>query len=105
MRWRSVSLTACSVAVLAAGCGGNGGGGGERLPVLTGLRLAALADGIASGKSCGRALVAAAVAAVNRGEVPAPLQEQLLSDANRVAATCSRGAGQALAGRLRAGEP
>ena len=100
MRWRSVSLTACSVAVLA-GCGA----GGERLPVLTGLRLAARADGVASGGSCGGRLVAAAVAAVNRGEVPGPLQERLLSDANRVAATCSRAAARALAERLRAGEP
>ena len=100
MRWRSVSLTACSVAVLA-GCGGSG----ERLPVLTGLRLAALADAVAAGGNCGAPLVAAAIAAVNRGEVPGPLQERLLSDANRVASTCSRATAMTLAGRLRAGEP
>jgi hypothetical protein len=79
-----------------AGCGG-----GERLPVLTSLRLARLADQVAAGRGCGRALVAAAVAAVNRGEVPAWLQEQLVSDANRIAATCSRTEARALAARLR----
>ena len=85
-----------SAAVLAAGCGGSG----ERLPVLTGLRLAALAE-----RGACPGLVGAAVAAVNRGEVPGPLQEPLLSDANRVTASCSRAAAQALARRLRTGRP
>ena len=94
MRWRSVSLTASS-ALLLAGCGG-----GERLPVTTALRLSALAGQVARGENCGAPLVAAAIAAVNRGEVPAGLQEPLVSDANRIAATCSRGAAQWLAARL-----
>jgi len=101
MRWRSASRTACSAAVLVlvlAGCGGSA----ERLPVLTALRLARLADGVAAGRDCGVPLVKATIAAVNRGEVPGSLQEQLLSDANRVAATCSRTAARALAARLRA---
>jgi hypothetical protein len=99
MRWRSVSPTACSaVAALAlAGCGG----GADRLPVLTSLRLARLADQVSAGRSCGGTLVAAAVAAVNQGEVPASLQEQLVSEANRIAATCSRAEARAFAARLR----
>jgi hypothetical protein len=88
------------VLVLAlAGCGGSGGSG--RLPVLTALQLARLADRVAAGQNCGAPLVKAAIAAVNRGEVPGSLQEQLLSDANRVAATCSRSAARALSQRLR----
>ena len=100
MRWRSASRTACSTAVLVlalAGCGASG----ERLPALTALRLARLADRVAAGQNCGAPLVKATIAAVNRGEVPGSLQEQLLSDANRVAATCSRTAARALAARLR----
>jgi hypothetical protein len=118
MRWRIVSLSACS-ALLVAGCGSpkapsrpsRAGGlspaalranAAKRLPVLTSLRLARLADQVAAGGSCGGApLVAAAIAAVNRGEVPGALQEQLLADANRVEATCSRTAARALARRLR----
>ena len=96
MRWRNASLTACSVVALA-GCGGSG----ERLPVLTALDLARLADRVAAGRDCGAPLVQATIAAVNQGEVPGPLQERLLSDANRVAATCSRTAARALAARLR----
>jgi hypothetical protein len=98
MRWRNASLTACSVVALA-GCGG--GEGGERLPVLTALRLARLADGVAAGRGCGAPLVKATIAAVNHGDVPGPLQERLLSDANRIAATCSRAAARTLAARLR----
>jgi hypothetical protein len=76
MRWRSVSLSACSAAVVAvaAGCGG---GGGARLPVLTAVRLSDLA----ARNDC-RGLIQAAIAAVNRGEVPPALQEPLLSAAN-----------------------
>jgi hypothetical protein len=96
MRWRSVSLTACSAAVLAAGCGG----GDDRLPVLTALRLATLAGDVAAGHGCGAPLVTAAVAAVNAGEVPPAAQEQLLGDVNRVRATCSHAQAQALADRL-----
>jgi hypothetical protein len=99
MRLRSASLTACSLAavVALAGCGDDR----ERLPVLTALRLARLAESVAAGRGCGEPLVAGAVAAVNRGDVPAPLQERLLSDVNRVAATCSRAAARDLARRLR----
>jgi hypothetical protein len=97
MRWRNASLTACSVVALA-GCGG----GGERLPVLTALDLARLADRVAGGRDdCGDSLVRAAIAVVNRGDVPAALQEQMLSDANHVRATCSRRAAAVLAERLR----
>jgi hypothetical protein len=88
-------LTACSALALA-GCGS-----GDRLPVLTSLRLARLADDVARGRTCGRPLVAAAIAAVNRGEVPAALQENLLSAANRIAATCSRQQSRAFAAQLR----
>jgi hypothetical protein len=98
MRWRSVSLSACSALGLAlAGCGGSA----EKLPVLTSLRLAQLAERTAAGMDCGAPLVKAATAAVNRGEVPRALQETLLSDANRIAATCSRTAARTLADRLR----
>lgn len=101
MRWRSASLWACSggaAALLAlAGCGGTA----PRLPVLTSLRLAGLAERTAAGRDCGRPLLQAAIAAANRGEVPGPLQERLLSDANRIAATCSRAGARALAERLR----
>jgi hypothetical protein len=98
MRLRSAWVTACSAATLAlAGCGG----GGERLPVVTGLRLALLADRVAGGVDCGRPLVAETIQAVNRGEVPVALQERLLSDANRIAATCSPVAARRLAARLR----
>jgi hypothetical protein len=67
---------------------------------LTAIRLARLADRVAAGKDCGRPLVAATVRAVNRGDVPAGSQEQLLSAVNRVAATCSRAAARALAAQL-----
>jgi hypothetical protein len=98
MRWRSASATASSLAtaLVLAGCGG----GGERPPVSTSLRLARLADRVATGKDCGRPLVEAMVAAVDRGEIPPGEQERLLSDANKIAATCSRAAARALADRL-----
>jgi hypothetical protein len=89
MCWRSVSLTACSAALLAAGCGG------ERLPVLTAVQLQRLA----AGGDC-RGLVQAAIAAVNRREVPAALQEQLLSDVQALGAKCSADAAGRLAARL-----
>jgi hypothetical protein len=101
MRWRSASLSACSALLLAlAGCG-RSDRGAEQLPVLTSLRLARLAERTAAGMDCGAPLVTAATAAVNRGEVPRALQEMLLSDANRIAATCSRAAASTLADRLR----
>ena len=69
MRWRIALLTASSA--LLAGCGA------QRLPVVTAVRLSDLA----ARHDC-RALVQAAIAAVNRGEIPPALQEQTLSDAN-----------------------
>ena len=98
MRWRSASRTACSAAVVAAlaGCGG----GSERLPVVTALRLSRLAGDVAAGRGCGAPLVRATIAAVNGGEVPEALQEQLVSDVNRIAATCSRPRARKLAERL-----
>jgi hypothetical protein len=80
-----------------AGCGGTP----QRLPVLTALDLARLADQVATGANCGRPLVTAVIAAVNSGEVPSGLQERTVSDANRIAATCSRAAARAFAERLR----
>ncbi len=98
MRWRSASLTASSLLALAllAACGETR----ERLPVMTSLRLARLADDVASGRDCGRPLLRATVDAVNRGEVPEPLLEPLTSAANRIAATCSRREARALRARL-----
>ena len=84
------------VALALAGCGG-----GERLPILTSLRLARLADDVGFGQNCGGPLLAATVAAVNHREVPASLQEPLVSAANEIVATCSRAAARALANRLR----
>ena len=100
MRWRSVSRTACSAALVGA-LAGCGGGGDERLPVVTALRLARLAEDVGGGRSCGAPLLRATIAAVNRSEVPPALQERLLSDVNRVAGSCSRPAARALADRLR----
>jgi len=75
MSWRIASASACSAGLLAAaGCAS----GTERLPVLTALQLQRLADA----HDC-RGLVRAAVAAVNRREIPAALQEPLLSELNR----------------------
>jgi hypothetical protein len=74
MSWRIVSASACSLALLAAGCGD----GAERLPVLTALRLQRLADA----HEC-RALIRGAVEAVNRHDIPAALQERLLTETNR----------------------
>ena len=81
-----------------AGCGS---GGKEQLPVLTSLRLASLSEQVAAGGNCGGPLVAAVVSAVNRGEVPPSLQEEIVSEANRIAATCSRRGARAFAARLR----
>jgi hypothetical protein len=96
MRWRSVSLTACSAALVVAGCGG----GEDKLPERTAVRLSTLARQVVQGKNCGAPLLAATIAAVNRAEVPHSLQETLLSDANRVAATCSKAVARQLAERV-----
>jgi hypothetical protein len=76
--------------LLAAGCGG-----GEQLPVSTALRLQRLAE-----RGDCRGLVQATIAAVNNGQVPAALQEELLSDAQALAASCSRDAARRFAARL-----
>jgi len=60
------------VTLLVAGCGG------QRLPVLTALRLER-----AAGRHDCRGLIREAIAAVNRHEVPPSLEEPLLSEANR----------------------
>jgi hypothetical protein len=98
MRWQSVSATACSfVAALAlSGCGSTV----DRPPVVTALRLAQLAEDVAAGRGCGGPLVAAVIAAINRKELPPSLQESVLSDANEIAATCSRPLARKLAARL-----
>jgi hypothetical protein len=87
-----------------AGCGGDGGGGGveEEPPpgptlepvVAEDLAVAAdrVADLLAAGDTCGAAhaaddLQAAVVDAVNRGEVPAELQEELAATANELVDT------------------
>ena len=66
MRWRSAFLTASSAVVLA-GCGG------DRLPVLTAVRLS-------EAPAC-QALIQRAIAAVNANEIPPALQEETLSAA------------------------
>ena len=77
MRWRHVSLTACSCGVLLlAGCGGSGS--------KTLHELAPVAERAArSGDGCdAQQLLEALIAAVNAGAVPPSRQEELLSLAN-----------------------
>jgi hypothetical protein len=74
VRWRTVFLTVSSVVL--AGCGG------QRLPVLTAVRLS-------EAPTC-KALVQEAIAAVNRGEVPPDLQERTLSAAQECRASALR---------------
>lgn len=79
MRWRHVSLTACSCGVLLlAGCGGSGN--------ATLHELAPLAERVArSGDGCdAQRLLGALIAAVNAGAVPPARQEELISLANAV---------------------
>ena len=91
---RSASRTACSVlaaaaVAFAAGCGGRAGG--DHLAPWVGFRLARLADAVAGGACAGR-LQAALIRAINRGDVPPGLQEELLSDVNELAELAPCGA-------------
>jgi hypothetical protein len=90
MCWRSASLTACSCALLAAGCGGSGRHDGStaqvpRIPAGVAARLAADADRVASTPGCGARSAATTfrsdVIAVI-GRLPARYQEPLTSAAN-----------------------
>ncbi|HEY2939177.1 MAG TPA: hypothetical protein VGJ27_05140 [Gaiellaceae bacterium] len=88
MRWRSVWLTACSCAVLLAGCGGEGHRSPPappRIPAGVADRLAADADRVAATPGCAARTAAVqlrdnVIAAIAR--VPARYQEQLTSAAN-----------------------
>lgn len=103
MRSRSASLAACSLALLLAACGG---GGGPRLSEAVAQELAAGAERVAvtgCAPGAARALVGAAIAAVNARRVPARLQEELLGRVNELAATCVPSEARALAAWLRAG--
>jgi hypothetical protein len=89
MRWRLVSVTACSVALAACG------GGAQRLDPEQAAALAARAERIAVTASAGRTCAAARAAAtlqrdliaeVNAGHVPDGVQEELLADANELVA-------------------
>jgi hypothetical protein len=91
--------------VVVAGCGGNGGGGGieeeepppgPTLEPVVAEELAAAADRVAdllaAGDTCGAAHAAddlqdAVVDAVNSGEVPAELQEELAATAGELVDT------------------
>jgi hypothetical protein len=95
MRWQSGSLTACSLVVVLAGCGG--GGQAERttpqprLPKAEARLLAARADRIASrldaGDTCAALAQATALrsevtAAINAGRIPQAFLETLSSSVN-----------------------
>jgi hypothetical protein len=88
MRWRSAWLTACSCALLLAGCGGEGRRSPPappRIPAGVAERLAADADRVAATPGCaGHApaveLRGDVIAAIS--QVPARYQEQLTSAAN-----------------------
>jgi hypothetical protein len=90
MCWRSASLTACSCALLAAGCGGSGRHAAApprvpRIPADVAVRLAAAADRVASTPGCAARTAATTfrrdvIATI--GRVPARYQEPLTSAAN-----------------------
>jgi hypothetical protein len=94
MRWRSASLTACSSALLLAGCGGGGDQAAPRprpprIPADLAQRLAAEADRIATARpgSCTARAAAArlrgeAIQAIQSRRIPARYQEPLMSAAN-----------------------
>jgi hypothetical protein len=93
-RWLLVSLTACSC--LAAGCGSSQHvAKGPRLPRPVAQRLAADASQVAARlqakDGCGAQRSALRLRrdttrAINRGQVPGPFQEDLLSAANTLVA-------------------
>jgi hypothetical protein len=88
MRWRSALLTACSCALLLAGCGGDGRRSPPappRIPASVADRLAADADRVAATPGCAARVAAVelrgdVIAAISR--VPARYQEQLTSATN-----------------------
>jgi hypothetical protein len=88
MRWRSAWVTACSCALLLAGCGGEGRRSPPvppRIPAGVADRLAADADRVAATPGCAARVAAFelrgdVIAAISR--VPARYQEQLTSAAN-----------------------
>jgi hypothetical protein len=88
MRWRNAWLTACSCALLLAGCGGEGRRpppAAPRIPAAVAEKLAADADRVAATPGCAARVAAAelradVIAAISR--VPARYQEQLTSAAN-----------------------
>jgi hypothetical protein len=89
MRWRSAWLTACSCALLLAGCGGEGRRAPPppppRIPAAVADRLAADAERVAATNGCAARVAAArlrgdVIAAISR--VPARYQEQLTGAAN-----------------------
>jgi len=96
-RWRIVSSTACSAALLvAAGCGGSTQQAQpSQLPASLGRsltdRTAKITAELGSGDPASAhrdalALRAAVVAAIDAGRVPTSLQEPLLAGANRLLA-------------------
>ena len=102
MRWPSASVTACSCALLLAGCGGGDGNQRKpsprppRIPADVVQRLAAEADLIARaqrGSCTARAaavrLQAEAVEAIRSHRVPPRYQEPLMSAANGLVARLS----------------
>jgi hypothetical protein len=96
MRWPSASLTACSCALLLAGCGGNGERAAPpprppKLPQALAQELATRSDLVArkldANDSCGALAEATrlqreVIAAINAGRVAPRLQEPLQSAAN-----------------------
>jgi hypothetical protein len=88
MRWRSAWLTACSFALLVAGCGGErrpSPPAPPRIPAGVADRLAAGADRVAATPGCAARVAAVelrgdVIAAISR--VPGRYQEQLTSAAN-----------------------
>jgi hypothetical protein len=90
MRWRLVSVTACSALLVACG-----GGGAQRLDPERAAALAARAERIATDAGAGRTCAAARaarilqqdlIAEVNERHVPDGLQEGLLADSNELIA-------------------
>ena len=102
MRWPSASVTACSCALLLAGCGGGDAKQTKpsprppRIPVDVARRLAAEADLIASAQpgSCtarpaAARLRAEALQAIQTHRMPPRYQEPLMSAANGLVARLS----------------